>query len=199
MKSKLLVVDIDDTVLEWKEGFFDFIEPLGWYLNSDSKCDSWDIWTWICNAEGVQIEKQRVIDLITEFNAYPRVLRPLVGSMYHLRLLASEGVEIIGLTSFGSCPNMTFFRQEYLDVVFGGTISKCIVLPLGACKESWLKDLDPDWFVEDNKAHAQKACGLGIKTFLLKTTYNKGCEESIYVDGWSDIHRNIILELDGVH
>jgi FMN phosphatase YigB (HAD superfamily) len=192
-----LVVDVDDTILQWKEGFFEFIEAKGWYRDPNSACDSWDIWTWICDSNNVQVSKELVLELIIEFNSYPRVLKPISGSKSYLELLWSEGITIIALTSFGSCPVQTKFRKEYLNVVFDEIFSDVIVLPLGACKKEALKLLEPDYFVEDNKAHAQVGCELGIKTFLLNTTYNQGCEKSVYVESWGEIYFNILADLEG--
>ena len=196
MRNKVFVTDIDDCVLQWKEGFFKFLKTKGWHQDPTSKCDSWNIWTWICDSYGEKMDKVLAIEYITEFNGYPRVLKPLQSTQFYLPLIKSQGFDIIGLTSFGGCPIQTKFRQEYLDVLFPNIFKEVIVLPLGACKNDALLKLKPDYFIEDNRANADKACDLGIKTLLLSTSYNQGSFDSIYVNNWEDIYCIVVEDLD---
>ena len=105
---------------------------------------------------------------------------------FAIHTLEDLGYDIKVLSSFGSCPENNKFREEYLKMLFGSCISEVIILELGTCKKNKLEELKPDIFIEDNKSHAEKAIELGIKTYLISTPYNKGCEGAIYFDKWED-------------
>ena len=139
---------------------------------------------------------------IQEYNGYPRALYPTGGAVESLRGLKKDfrgELDVKVLTSFGSCPIQSKFREEYLNVVFDDAFSEVIVLPLGSCKEEKLKELSPDWFVEDNKEHALKATTLDIKTFLIDTTYNQGDGDYIRVGEWFDIWDEIYCDIKGIY
>lgn len=176
-KNNLVVLDCDDVVLDWHKGFIEYVEANTPHkLNHNHPHDSWDMWDWFYD-----LPKERFTELVVEFNGYPRVLQPTEMARPALLDLYYAGNELVVLTSFGGCPIQTKFRQDYLKVVFGDIFKEIIVLPLGYCKKDSLKKLNPRVFIEDNKAHAEKAIDLGIRTYLVSTTYNQGCEGAIYV------------------
>ena len=183
--NKLAVTDCDDCLLLWKEGYLKWMLEKGWNTKPEHECTTWEMAEWFYPNKGVNMTPELSIHYITEFNSFPRVLHPLDYVFPAIDLLEASGYDIKVLSSFGSCPENNKFREEYLKMMFGSCISEVIILGLGECKKGKLKELQPDIFIEDNKSHAEKAIELGIKTYLISTPYNQGCEGAVYFEDWS--------------
>jgi len=197
MENKLIVTDIDGVCLNYLGSFIEWVdETHGWEVDPKSPCDTYCLSSWFLPNKGRKMGEADFVGLIAEYNNYPRVLPPVEYSQKCLRLLREGGYRIIALSSFGGCKLTQHFRRAYLNVVFGGIFDDIIILPLGACKRDKLKELSPEYFVEDCLAYAEQGVALGIKTFLLRTTYNAGGEDIIYVNNWNEI-LYIISELEG--
>ena len=197
MRNKLLVTDVDQVLLDWHEGFLEWVElNHGWKINPNHPQDSYDMVPWFLplefNGEELHMNESGLVWLIEEFNSYPRCLQPIDKDIEsHLEDLRDYGIEIVALTSFGGCPKTGNFREEYLKVIFGDVFKEVIILPLRACKKAKLKELQPDWFVEDNTSHSHSGLELGIKTFILDYSYNKD-SRAIRVRDWEEIYHLIV-------
>jgi FMN phosphatase YigB (HAD superfamily) len=179
-----IVLDCDGVLLNWHKGFISYsLKYHGLRLNALSPMDSYDMHTWFNN-----MSKETFIRLVSEYNSYPRVLEPCRGAIESIQDLASyEDLEFSVLTSFGSCPHMSNFRQEYLQVVFNNIFKEVRVLKLRECKRQALIEMNPDVFVEDCAEYAITGRELGIKTYLVNTTYNQGVEGVTYIDSLEDL------------
>jgi len=176
--------DCDGVLLDFHKGFLSWcLKEHGLRLNALSLMDSYDMHTWF-----VDMSKDTFIRLIAEYNSYPRVLEPCPLATESLRILARHSdLELSVLTSFGSCPQMSNFRQEYLQVVFNNIFKEIRVLKLRECKKDALIDMNPDVFVEDCAEYAITGRELGIKTYLVNTTYNQGVEGVTYINSLVDL------------
>ena len=192
-KNNLIVTDVDGVLLDYMDSFIAWAKvEHGWEIDPDHPHDSYDMSSWF---KGGKTTKE-FVELITEYNSEGRVIPPIEGSVKALNRLYEDGHRIIALTSFGGYTGSQEFRREYLKVLFGDIFDDTIILPLGACKKDKLKELSPKYFVEDCLAYAEQGSALGIKTFLVRTTYNAGGEDIIYVNNWNEI-LYIISELEG--
>lgn len=191
MNNRLICIDVDDTILQWKKGYLQWMNKQGWFTKPEEECNVWEMSKWFLphSKTNTVMTPELSVKYITEFNTFPRCLKPLPHVLLVMKVLKNMGYNFVAVTSFGSCPKNIEFRQDYLDVVFQGMIDKTICLDLGQCKKKTLQELKPEFFVEDNKSHAQKAIDLGITTFLLSTPYNQDCQGAIYVDSWLEIEQ----------
>ena len=194
----MIVVDVDDTILHWKEAYLKWMKLKGWETKPVEDNITWEMSNWFLPQKdtGYVMTPEISLTYIKEFNSYPRVLKPLEGSYETLKFLAVNcKYEIVALTSFSDDYSSIEFRQQYLDVVFKGLISKCIVLDLGTCKKETLQELNPEIFIEDNASHAKKAIDLGICTLLISTPYNQGIEEAYYFKDWKSLGEEMLIEI----
>lgn len=193
-----IVTDIDGVCLDYVEGFIEWVEEeYGWTINPQSERDTYNMSSWFHKAEPIAdntrgmhfkfMNTEEFIRLITEFNNYPRCLKPIKDSQEALAALKAQGHTIIALSSFGGSHATQEFRKAYLRVLFPGVFDDIILLDLGACKKEALAELNADYFIEDHKDHAETGAGLGIFTFLIRTSYNKGAQDVCHVEGWWSI------------
>lgn len=188
--SRLIVTDIDGVCLDYVNSFIKWVKSeYGWSLNPESNYDKYSMESWFIGGNSNhKMTKEDFIRLITEYNSQPRVIPPVEHSQEALKRLKERGNTIVALSSFGGNHSTRQFRKEYLEMLFPKIFDKIILLDLGVCKKEELKKLKPDFFIEDHKEHAEKAAGLGITTFLIRTSYNYGAEDVIYVDNWNEIN-----------
>ena len=189
MSKPLLVVDIDGVVLDWHDAFIEYCETFDWSIDKGGDYSSYNMNTWFMphNEWGHDMSQERLEDLVRRFNSYPRVLKPLKNSVKYLDLLSYQ-YDIVALTSFTDCFEMSKFRRDYLEVLFPDVFKDVIILELGECKKETLGELMPDIYVEDHRGHAESAIDLGIETILLSTTYNQGCSGATYIGDWNDLY-----------
>lgn len=202
-----IVVDIDGVCLDYVQGFTEWVEEeYGWTINPQSKRDTYNMSSWFHKAEphhencrGMQFKHmntEEFIRLITEFNNYPRCLKPIEHSQGALAELKAAGHTIVALSSFGGSHATQDFRKDYMNVIFPEVFDEIILLDLGVCKKDELAKLDADYFVEDHKDHAEVGAGLGIFTFLIRTTYNEGAEDVCHVTSWEEIESVIRIRAE---
>lgn len=184
----VIVTDIDGCCLDYINGFAEWVEELyGWTIDPESPCDTYNMASWLIGPNGEQMEDKEFFTLIAEFNDYPRCLNPLKDSQRELAALKAQGNTIIALSSFGGIEATQRFRKDYMDVLFPGIFDDIILLDLGVCKKDALRKLDADYFIEDHKTHAETGAGLGVFTFLIRTSYNEGAQDVCYVESWTEI------------
>lgn len=185
---KKLIVDIDDTSLNYAKGLFEFIgveyphgkeyTAISDYLSGEHGLTNQEIW-----------------DKIEEFNTSEsfKYLTPLNNADDVLKELHSEGVKISVISSCGD-NNLTKENRYYnLYKVFGNIFESVTMLPLGARKTNALLQFinrDPI-LVEDTLLHYKDAIILGMDSYIVKGEMNAGAvDDSInhFID-WNEFYK----------
>lgn len=198
--QKLILVDVDDTLLDWFTPFQMFVHDLG-YETHDFDPVQWDLEHWFKDLKG-----KTVMDLVREFNASDRFkyLKAFSDASLAVDALARQGYTFIPISSCtaGSAEEQTKthrMREENLYGVFTkkpfGFGIKC--LPLGGSKKEILSQFEPAYWVEDNYDNALTGAAHGHHSFLLTRPHNEGKASPVLanfqrVGNWYDIYRHIV-------
>lgn len=166
---KKIIVDIDDTSLNYANGLFDFLGvdyPHGKEYGSISD--------YLIGEHN--FSSQKVWDVIAEFNESEgfRHLQPLNNSDEVLKALYDEGVKISVISSCGDSNITKEHRYYNLYKVFGNIFESVTMLPLGSRKtNALLKFIDREpILVEDTLTHYHDAIILGMDSYIVKGEMN---------------------------
>ena len=182
MNEKILITDIDGTILDYDGAFSKFInEPIPSAFNR------------------IEYYKEN-INKVEEFNSSPEFskLEPIRDSVKALQSFHLCGYKIILVSSCGNSSECRYQRKKNLNNVFGNIFAATILIPLFQPKKyvfEWLKDFhghEEAILVEDMPKHAQSALDVAWLPYLLKHDYNKHdiIRGVSYVDSWNEIVDN---------
>ena len=196
--SKLILIDIDGTVLDWKNGFVQFL-ALEKVIEKDTT--KYKVHEWFQGLDGQPITEEKGKFLIEYFNrsAWIAFLDPLRDSVEVVKALKEKGYTFEAITSLHTDKPAQALRKMNLDETFGeGTISKITFLPTGADKTEALKEYEGSgaWWIEDKVENAIVGKNLGLKSIIVEHEYNK----DVYTNDiptakfWSTIYKLITGE-----
>jgi len=185
---KKIIVDIDDTSLNYAHGLFNFMGvefPHGKEYGSISD--------YLVGTHGYTNEE--VWNVIADFNTSEgfRHLTPLNNADKVLKKLHEDGVKISVISSCGDSNSTKEHRYYNLYKVFGNIFESITMLPLGARKTNALLqfiDREPI-LVEDTLTHYRDAIILGMDSYIVKGELNATeVNDSInhFVD-WNDFYK----------
>lgn len=191
------IFDCDDVLLNWQDGFIEYIWGRGYRPNLEGPSD-WNLAEWI----GCTDKQAR--DLITYFNNSSHFgnLRPCDGAVDLLWKLKLAGHTMDVLTCCGTTHGVRYRRSMNLMEHFARPAefevrepySEVQILDLGASKFEALHQytrmpiFDNIIFVEDNFSHARSGVLNGIKSYCLRRSHNRK-EEAVNPDSgviWID-------------
>lgn len=189
MNNKI-ILDCDCILLNYIPAFIKWVEEnKGFLIDPNSDKSSYNMASWFYD-----MTSSEFIELIKEYNDYPRVIPPVRLAVENVKRLKEAGYNITVVTSFGGTTGSSEFRKDYLNLLFPNCFDEIIVLGLGACKEDVLRSIMPKYFVDDADHYLEVGIKLGITCIALRATYN-GDADAIYVNNWYEINY-IIGELD---
>lgn len=191
MASNLILVDCDDVLLDWMEGFRVFCshvlgrEVLG-------RPENWDMSGWI----GTTAEECR--RLVLDFNhGAPEfgVLPPTNHAEHVLPKLAEAGHRFVVITSCSSHAKTVSLRKSNLKNVFGDVFEAVHCLDLGVSKADLLAAYDATYWIEDNYKNAKVGVDAGHKAIVVRRPHNAEFEpadrDCLWVDDWHRIRDEI--------
>lgn len=190
---KTILVDCDDVLLEWKQGFRQFLAVHHKIETAAAGPDDWCMGNWLgCSPE-------RAIELVQEFNAsrYFGELVPTFGSMTALNDLYARGWHVAVVTSCGCDPVSVVRRTRNLTLVFRHLIDDIHCVPLGEPKGPVLAAYPEGCFwIEDNYQNAVSGLAHGHKPFVIRKSHNlkhegESLDGIVWVNSWLDIVRQI--------
>lgn len=189
MKNKVdIVLDCDGILLNYIDCFVEWVEKYkGWTLNRDHPHDTYNMAPWFLPKNGKEMTSEEFMELIKEYNLYPRIISPVEGSVEAVKRLKQAGYTMVVLTSFGGSVGSVDFRKYQLNKLFPDCFDDIIVLGLGGCKKEQLQKLKPKYFVDDYDKYLEDGLSLDIYSIGLNTSYN-GNTEAIYVDTWNEVN-----------
>ncbi len=184
MQRKILLTDIDGVVLDWQKHFNKYLDH---YYPGEELFDP-----------TVFAQGERTGKIIKEFNnsAWIGFLEPWKDSVEVLTELNHMGWKIYGCTSMGTDQYANALRKKNIETLMPDVFAQLEIIPFMQPKGNWLapwKGSGAVW-VEDKWSNAIIGADMGIKTFLMKQSYNskqdyQGVEK---VDNWRQIYNKVI-------
>jgi hypothetical protein len=184
VQRKILLTDIDGVVLDWQKHFNKYLDH--YYLGEE-------LFDPTVFAQG-----ERTGKIIKEFNnsAWIGFLEPWKDSVEVLTELNHMGWKIHGCTSMGTDQYANALRKKNIETLMPDVFAQLEIIPFMQPKGNWLapwKGSGAVW-VEDKWSNAIIGADMGIKTFLMKQSYNSkqdypGVEK---VDNWRQIYNKVI-------
>lgn len=173
---RILLTDVDETLLDWVHGFAAYARASGLTLIGDEP-SGWDLSRWVAGTDGKMLSPGDVNELVVRFNTSPDFahLRPCAGAVKALTEFRRAGWHVVALSSCtgGDKADVTFgMRVANLKMHFGGKIQKVICLPLGCSKRDALRAFPPSIWVDDNPRHVREGVDAGHMSFLMKRPWN---------------------------
>lgn len=184
--SKLILTDIDETVLKYAEPFQVWLEAKGYPTQGNLREGNINVETMLgCTwAQAVEIMTEYLET--GELDAQP----PEPDALAALPGLYAAGYRFVGITACGGPLWFQKARKRCLEATFGFPWEALHVVPLGASKDEVLNAYDPAVWVEDNLGHALRGCTFGHNTYLLDRSYNQTKDRAVpftRVSGWDEI------------
>jgi FMN phosphatase YigB (HAD superfamily) len=188
--EKLILVDADGVLLDWKYSFYKFMNENGYTVIEESKYDI---------ADTFGIEKEDAKKLVRQFNESARIgfLPGLRDAIKYVKKLHSEGYVFHCITSLSTDYYAGKLREQNLETLFGkGVFERVVCLECGADKDEGLlpyKDSGCIW-VEDKPENAQCGLDLGLRSILIEHDFNKDYVNNnlVKVKNWKEIYESIV-------
>jgi len=186
MKDKVILVDCDGVLVDWlytfdiwvKERYnLDVVDPITYRMNVR-----------------YNVVKGRMKEIIAHFNESSNIgyLPPLRDSIKYIKKLHEEhGYVFHCITSLSTNPYSAKLRTENLKNLFGPTaFEKVICLGCGDDKDSILKLYEGSecFWVEDKIENANVGKKFGLKSILMKHTYNSNVKDIPVANNWKEIY-----------
>ena len=198
MSNKLILVDVDGVLLDWKNGFLQFMAIEGIIEKDNSK---YHVWEWMETKDKKEIDEEKGRFMIEFFNrsAWMRFLDPLRDVVDIVKALKAKGYEFKAITSMHTDKPAQELRKMNLAEIFGeGTISDITFLPTGADKTEALSKYEGSgaWWIEDKVENAKIGKDLGLTPIIIEHEYNKDqyVHEIPTAKFWSTVYKHITGE-----
>ena len=189
-KAKTIILDVDEVLLKWVEGFSDFLYK---YYGVETKGvpETWEIAPWLgCSKETAQEFIRGFNEESDEFSE----LRPFLGSQDALNDLMRSGYKLYCVTA--ACNGTESKRSRVFNLldVFGNVFEDVYFVPRGGSKKAVLR-LFPkgSYYVEDYPYHLEEAAEIGLKSIMYIRPHNQGIvvKRAAMIDTWEEIARYI--------
>jgi hypothetical protein len=183
--QKLILTDIDETVLKYGEPFQAWCEATGLPTTGNLREGTSNVETML----GVSWEE--AVTIMTRYLNEGHLDRqpPEPDAQEALLGLHLAGYRFVGITACGGTMAFQKARKALLEATFGFPWDALHVVPLGASKDVLLNAFDPAVWVEDHPGHAAMGAALGHRSYLLNRSYNVAAPSpgAIRVNDWHDI------------
>src|SRR6056300_23690 len=198
MSNKLILVDVDGVLLNWKNAFIQFMALEGIIEKDNTK---YHVWEWMETLDGKALDEEKGRFMIEYFNrsAWICFLDPHKDAVEIVKALKAKGYEFKAITSLHKDKPAQELRKMNIADVFGeGIISDITFLPTGADKDEALKQYEGSgaWWIEDNVKNAQVGKNLGLNSIIMEHEYNKDeyTHDIPTAKLWSTIYKHITGE-----
>lgn len=191
LSDKLILVDCDGVLLDWKYGFFRYMKQHGY--EPINYCE-YDI------AKTFELESDYTYSLVRHFNESAAMgwLPPFRDAVKYVRKLHEDhGYIFHCITSLSTDEYAGKLRKKNLEAVFGKTVfEKIECLDCGADKDDALKpyaDSGCVW-IEDKPENAVAGERVGLNSILIAHDHNEGFEHPFItkVQNWRQIHDMLV-------
>lgn len=178
--TKIILTDIDGVCLDWSKQFNKYLE---FYHPGKSVNDPTEY------SDYAHIEKEMQAHNHSAWFGY---MEPLRDAAETLNRLSAEGWEVHGCTAMGHDPYAISLRKRNLEMFFPNVFNRLDTVGFGQGKEEWLEKYRGQeciW-IEDKWTNALVGASMGIKTFLMRHSYNASYDDKriVKVDNWQQIY-----------
>lgn len=186
MKEKIILTDVDGVLLDWGNGFDQF-------LNQHYKIKVKDPTQYTAHLrwEGTR-EQMKTLTWHFNMSSWMRYLNPFRDAVNVVKQLGEEGWRFVAITSMHVDSYAHKLREDNLKELFGNVWSQVICIGTGADKDEALlpwKDSGYVW-VEDKFSNAKLGADMGLDAVLMRHEHNAKFEDARIhkVDNWQQIH-----------
>ncbi len=188
MMNKKILMDCDDVLLSWTQGFRKYLESEHSIITTSDEPDNWNMVDWIGVPPGEVLEK--IIDFNENSPKFGE-LDPINGAVDAVRQLHEDGYDIDIITAVSSQPHVHERRVANLMDHFGSVFSDVHLVPVGMPKLDILKKYDPTIWIEDNYANGLAGLEAGHSVLMRRVAHNRVHEAErktnlCWFDTWSD-------------
>lgn len=182
--DKLILTDVDDTILRFSDPFQDWVVARG-YVPDGKLRERYSIERWL------NVSRDEAVALIEEFSRSPEMINqpPEECAAEILPFLHRQGWKFVAITACGINDAFRTQRIQTLEDTFGFAFDEVHTVGLRASKDDVLRAYDPAVWVEDNWEHAVNGALIGHKSFIVHRAYNADEEhpEIIRVSCWREL------------
>lgn len=188
--SKIIITDIDECVLNWHEGFKEYVDSKNIpYTGDIHECKSLEDW--------LDIPEDEAYELILSFNHSEDFGKLSTGyeSQESIIELKRHGYTFYGLTSCGIDEHIIDRRRKNIEKYFPGIFQEIVCIPLEVSKRIELSKLPHNaiW-IEDKFSNSILGLEFGHICYLINHEHNEDYhhDDIIRVDGWKNIVNDLI-------
>jgi len=189
--DKVILVDCDGVLLDWKYGFYKWMLDHGYKIVEQNRYEV---------SETFGIPKEKGKELVQNFNESAAIgyLPALRDAVKYVKKINEEGGYVFHcITSLSTDPYAGKLRKKNLEKLFGKNVfEKLVCLECGADKDDALlpyKDSGCIW-VEDKPENAMVGDTLGLKSVLIRHDFNKDFVHNNIekVSSWKEIYDMVL-------
>jgi len=197
MKKRIILTDVDGCLLNWNEGFCEFMIEKG-YPQLPNTMHEYSIGV----RHGITFEQGG--QFIEEYNHsdYMKRLDTFADAEIYVPKIAALGFRFIAVTSISDEPQAKINRTENLEMRFGDVFEEVHCLKMGESKahilaENW-GGSDLFW-IEDHTRQAEAGHEAGLKTVLISHPYNEHFQTDLFPrvshdTPWKEIYEMVCRE-----
>lgn len=167
-RDKLILTDIDGTVLRWDYHFDQYMKSLGHQLLPDTDRE-------YSVAKRYGLPYSTCMQYVTDFNRSPLIenQRPLADAVEYIGQLADLGFRFVAITAMGNFEESKTYRARGLSRYFGDIFRQVIYLPINSKKTAALEPWANSglFWIEDHMAHAETGYELGLQSVVINHPY----------------------------
>lgn len=212
--SKTIILDVDGTLLFWRDAFIDWLRRFDLIDEDDSHSYFFKEFIRVPGDPEYRSKNDQFANALSEiFNQTYLLskLPPMGGAIPAIRKLSEAGCILKVVSSYTTQYEAMKSREYNLKTLFGNVFQEIVSLPLYASKNNYLSKQDRDsYFIEDSLSHLKDAEALGFdpnNLFLIPANYNADAHaeyvnEKKYVEhsgfirrmNWDQITKEILGE-----
>lgn len=192
LKMKILITDIDDTLLDWTKSFDVFARKHFGYNGIALSKNPQRLW------DALNTTKENIPEFMKAHNESSEFAQlEYLNDSEILNNAFDKFDKIIGLTSCGDTPIVKTLRQNNLNKLFP-KLTEVIYLPFLAQKDEVLKELASQYndaeiyMIDDNIYDVATALTLGMKAAAYNTPFHKPDEYIPVVNNMSEFFEKIV-------
>lgn len=197
MKDKIILTDCDGVLLDWREGFLEWLPD---HISDTLAVDALGQENF---NNAFDYDQRHIDDLAHEFNESDAIksLKPWRDAVEYVPRLADLGFVFHAYTAMGTKEVSHRLRAYNLYTLFGDCFDVLQCLPVGSSKRFMLEQYQGSglFWIEDHIGHAQDGHALGLKSVLVSDMSNAEHTDLDFPrtsieTPWQDIYEMVLKE-----